>query len=64
MTEILRPFFEANRFIIISIYGQIFFLMGFAVAWQSRKHSRLPLARSLGWLALFGLSHGLFLTIR
>ncbi|MBI3942391.1 MAG: sensor histidine kinase [Chloroflexi bacterium] len=60
MTEILRPFFEANRFIILSVYGQVFFLMGFAVAWQSRKHSRLPLARSLGWLALFGLSHGLF----
>jgi len=41
------------------VYGQVFFVMGLAVALQSRQRSQLPLARPLGWLAGFGLVHGL-----
>ena len=37
-----------------------FFLLGFAIALQSRRYSRLDLARSLIWLSAFGITHGLF----
>ena len=33
--------------------------MGLAIVLQSRRASRLELARSLGWLAAFGIIHGL-----
>lgn len=51
--------FSANRDIIVFIYGQVFFVMGLAIALQSRRYSRLDLARSLQWLAAFGIIHGL-----
>jgi signal transduction histidine kinase len=54
-----RQFFDQNQIIILFTYGQVFFLLGLAIAWQSRRHSRLDLARSLGWLGAFGLIHGL-----
>lgn len=54
-----REFFILNRTIILFVYGQVFFLLGLAIIWQSRRHSRLDLARSLGWLGIFGLTHGL-----
>jgi len=57
--EALRRFFELNSVLVFFIYGQVFFIMGFAIAMQSRRHSRLELARILGWLAAFGISHGL-----
>ena len=55
----LAELFETNRIIVLSIYGQVFFVMGLAVALQSRQRSELPLARPLGWLAGFGIVHGL-----
>ncbi|HUF05857.1 MAG TPA: ATP-binding protein [Candidatus Binatia bacterium] len=55
----LAELFETNRIIVLSVYGQVFFVMGLAVALQSRQRSKLPLARPLGWLAGFGLLHGL-----
>ena len=55
----LAELFETNRIIVLSVYGQVFFVMGLAVALQSRQRSQLPLARPLGWLAGFGLVHGL-----
>ena len=55
----LAELFETNRIIVLSIYGQVFFVMGLAVALQSRQRSQLPLARPLGWLAGFGIVHGL-----
>ena len=55
----LAELFETNRIIVLSVYGQVFFVMGLAVALQSRQRSELPLARPLGWLAGFGLLHGL-----
>lgn len=55
----LAELFETNRIIVLSIYGQVFFLMGLAVALQARHRSQLPFARTLVWLAGFGLVHGL-----
>ena len=48
-----------NRPIILFVYGQVFFVLGLAIFLQSRRHSRLKLARDLRWLALFGILHGL-----
>jgi signal transduction histidine kinase len=55
----LRDLFSINRDIILFLYGQVFFVMGLAIALQSRRYSRLDLARSLQWLAAFGIIHGL-----
>jgi signal transduction histidine kinase len=57
--EWLAELFETNRIIVLSIYGQVFFVMGLAVALQSRRRSQLVLARPLAWLAAFGIVHGL-----
>jgi signal transduction histidine kinase len=57
--ELLRQFFELNRILVFFLYGLVFFVMGLAVALQSRRHSRLEMARGLGWLGAFGLAHGL-----
>lgn len=56
----LNEIFNANSELVIFIYGQVFFLMGMAVALQTRRYSRLELARSLSWLAAFGLVHGMY----
>jgi signal transduction histidine kinase len=56
----LRAFLELNREIIQFLYGLVFFVLGLAIAVQSRSYSRLELARSLGWLAAFGLTHSLY----
>lgn len=55
-----RTFLELNRNIIFFGYGLVFFTMGVAIALQSRQSSRLELARSLKWMAFFGILHGLF----
>ena len=55
----LREFLTINRDSVLFIYGQVFFVMGLAIALQSRRNSRLDLSRSLRWLALFGIVHGL-----
>jgi signal transduction histidine kinase len=57
--EFLRTFFAINRDIIYFGYGLVFFVLGLAIALQSRTYSRLDLARSLKWLAAFGFTHGL-----
>jgi signal transduction histidine kinase len=55
----LITFFEVNKAIIYFVYGLAFFVMGLVVALQSRQSSELELARSLNWLAGFGILHGL-----
>lgn len=55
----LAELFQTNHIIVLSVAGQVFFVMGLAVALQSRQRSELPLARPLGWLAAFGIVHGL-----
>ncbi len=57
--EAIREFFIINRVIVLFIYGLAFFVMGLAIFLQSRRYSRLPLARDLGWLAAFGITHGI-----
>jgi len=58
--DIIRNFVELNRQIILFVYGLAFFMLGLAIAFQSRHYSRLDLARSLSWLAAFGLTHALY----
>jgi signal transduction histidine kinase len=55
----LAELFETNRIIVLSVSGQVFFVLGLAVALQSRQRSQLPLARPLGWLAAFGIVYAL-----
>ncbi|MFN8459308.1 MAG: sensor histidine kinase [Anaerolineae bacterium] len=59
MSDLLHHIFVLNRPIIFFIYGQVFFVLGLAIALQSWRHSRLMLARNLKWLAAFGFTHGL-----
>src|SRR5512135_2463962 len=54
----LHQFFVINRPILLFVYGQTFFILGLAIFLQSRRHSRLRLARDLRWLAAFGILHG------
>lgn len=54
----LAEFFLINRSMIYFVYGLVFFILGFAIILHSRQSSRLDLARSLRWLAAFGIAHG------
>jgi signal transduction histidine kinase len=56
--EWLADLFETNRIIVLSVYGQVFFVLGLAIALQSLKRSALAFARPLPWLAGFGIVHG------
>ncbi len=58
MIDFIRNFFTVNREIIYFIYGLTFFVLGLAIALQSRHATHLELARSLNWLAAFGFLHG------
>jgi len=59
MLDWLRQFFDTNRVVLFFVYGQVFFVVGLAIAVQSRRHSRLALVRSLPSLAVFGIANGL-----
>ena len=54
----IREFFFLNCDLFL-FGGLVFFVLGLAIALQSRRYSRLELARSLSWLAAFGITHGL-----
>jgi signal transduction histidine kinase len=56
---LISQFFDQNQQLILFVYGLTFFVMGLAIMLQGRRASRLELARSLGWLAAFGIAHGL-----
>ncbi|HEX6303339.1 MAG TPA: sensor histidine kinase [Anaerolineales bacterium] len=60
MVTSLHHFFELNATLVYFSYGLVFFVLGLAVALQSRQHSRLEMARGLGWLAAFGIAHGFY----
>ena len=45
--------------LVFFVYGLAFFSMGFAIALESRQSSGLKLARSLPFLAAFGILHAL-----
>jgi signal transduction histidine kinase len=55
----LSEFFALNTEIILFVYGLGFFILGFAIILQVQQTqaSRLELARSLRWLAAFGITH-------
>ena len=55
----LNDFFALNKEIILFVYGLGFFILGFAIILQAQRSSRLELARSLMWLAAFGITHAL-----
>jgi signal transduction histidine kinase len=50
---------QANWIILYAVYGQVFFVMGLVTWLNSRRQSRLELAKALPWLAAFGITHGL-----
>lgn len=54
----MTDFFQLNWIILYFVYGQVFFITGLVTALQSRRRSELELARSLHWLAAFGIIHG------
>ena len=60
MVPVLQQFFERNEILVYFAYGLVFFVLGVAVALQSRRHSHLELARGLGWLSAFGIAHGFY----
>lgn len=55
----LRQFFETNELAFYFLYGQVYFVVGMAIALQSWKYSRLAMVRSLPFLAIFGVANGL-----
>lgn len=57
MVEFLRHLISANAIVVQFVYGLAFFVLGLAIALQSRQSSQLELARSLSWLAAFGFVH-------
>lgn len=59
MAQTLQALFTINKPLVFFVYGLVFFVLGLAITLQSRRHSRLSLARRLHWLALFGYIHGL-----
>jgi signal transduction histidine kinase len=54
----LAQLFQTNRIIVLTVYGQVFFVLGLAVALRSRRRSQLAIAGALPWLAAFGFVHG------
>jgi signal transduction histidine kinase len=55
LTDVL----EVNWVVLYFVYGQVFFITGLVTGLQWRRRSHLELARSLPWLAAFGVAHGL-----
>src|ERR1044071_4562744 len=53
----LEVFFAHNKQIFLFVYGFGFFILGFAIILQGQRSSRLEVARSLRWLAIFGITH-------
>lgn len=56
----LAEFFHTNQVIVYFVYGEAFFVLGLAIAIQSRTHSQLALARRLWLLATFGIVHAVY----
>ena len=59
MSEPLQSFFAANGLAVQFAQGQVFLILGLAMALQWRQRSQLDLARALPWLAAFGILEAL-----
>ncbi len=55
----IQGILHINWIILYFVYGQVFFMTGLIIALQTDRRSELALARTLPWLAAFGLIHGL-----
>lgn len=55
----LAQFFKTNMVLVNFVYPLIFFLMGFGILLKNTVHSRFYLAKSLQFLAFFGILHGI-----
>ncbi len=55
----MRNLLDINYELVLFASGLVFFIVGLAISLQSRRHSRLQLARSLRWLSIFGIAYGL-----
>ena len=55
-----QEFFEANRVLFYSLYGQVFFVLGLAIALSIPRKTEVPLARPLWLLSTFGFLHALY----
>ena len=60
MNAVAGNFFERYEIIFLFLYGIVFFSMGLAILVRSRNYSRLILAKSLPWMAGFGIVNGFF----
>lgn len=56
--NVLQNLLSHNWFLVFFVYGLAFFLMGFSIAFQTRRSSTFRLARHLWLLSGFGLLHG------
>lgn len=56
----IGTFFSSNHEAIYFAYGLVFFVLGLAIALQSRTYSRLDIPRSLSWLSAFGFAHAFY----
>ncbi len=59
MVEQLQAFFVTNDVVVQFVQGQVFLILGLAMALQWRQRSQLELAQALPWLAAFGLLEAL-----
>ncbi|GIK57000.1 MAG: sensor histidine kinase [Chloroflexi bacterium] len=57
--QAITSFFQHNIIVVYFFYGLAFFCLGLIVWLESRRASTLRLARALGFLAAFGILHGL-----
>ncbi len=55
-----QELFDANRALFYSLYGQVFFILGLAIALSIRRGTEVPLARPLWLLSAFGFLHGFY----
>lgn len=57
--ELLSEFFKTNIIVVHFVYPLIFFLMGFGIFLKNTFDSQFYLSKSLQYLALFGIIHGI-----
>jgi signal transduction histidine kinase len=54
---LISHFFEMNKMVVLIAYPLVFFLMGFGILLKNRRHSQFHLAKSLHYMAFYGLLH-------